>query len=144
MIEWLTWALRAAGAGLLLLSLAHIPIGRHLRWREDAARLSPVNRDVFHVHTLFICVVLVLMGLSCLLDPRIFLERTRAGAWLCWSYAAFWALRLYCQWFVYAPAHWRGKSFETAMHAIFTVIWIALATLFLLCASWQAGWLSAW
>lgn len=142
-IEGLSLILRVAGAGLLLLSLAHIPIGRHLGWREDAARLSPVNADVFRVHTLFICVVLVIMGLPCLLDPHIFLERTRAGAWLCWSFAGFWAIRLYCQWFVYAPVHWRQKRFETMMHGFFTAIWLGLTLLFLACGLLQVGWLSA-
>lgn len=141
MIEALPIGLRCAGAGLILLSILHLPIGRHLKWREDAARLSPVNADVFRVHTFFICVVLVMMGLPCLVDPGIFLERTRAGAWLSWSFAGFWALRLYCQWFVYGRDLWRGKAFETAMHWCFTLIWVCLMTLFALCGLRQSGWI---
>ena len=140
MIAVLTLLLRVAGAGLILLSLVHIPIGRHLQWREDAARLTPVNASIFHVHAFFICVMLVIMGLPCLLDPRVFLEPTRAGAWLSWSFAAFWAIRLYCQWFVYQADLWRNKRFETAMHACFTLIWVALTALFTACGLCQAGW----
>lgn len=125
--------LRVAGAGLILLAVLHLPIGRHLRWREDAAQLTPINAAIFHVHTFFICLVLVLMGLPCLLDPTIFLEKSRAGAWMSWSYAAFWAIRLYFQWFVYRADLWRGKRMETAMHLWFTLIWTSLALLFAAC-----------
>lgn len=129
--------LRVAGAGLILLAVLHLPIGRHLKWREDAARLTQVNAAVFHVHTFFICLVLVIMGLPCLLDPTVFLERSRAGAWMAWSYSAFWAIRLYFQWFVYRADLWRGKRMETAIHLWFTVIWTALALLFAACGLLQ-------
>jgi hypothetical protein len=140
MSEALALLLRIAGVGLLALAILHVPIARHLRWREDASRLTPVNAAVFHVHALFICVMLGMMGLPCLLDPRVFLEPTRAGAWLAWSFAGFWTIRLYCQWWVYPRALWRGRRFETVMHWCFTAVWLALAALFTACGVWQGGW----
>lgn len=127
MTEWLELLLRIAGAGLILLAILHVPIGRRLRWSEDAMRLMPVNRSIFHVHTFFICLVLLLMGLPCLLDPSIFTATSRAGAWLSWSISTFWATRLYFQWFVYPADLWRGKRMETVVHA---------------CGLLQAGWIS--
>ena len=135
----LTVALRLAGAGLILLAVLHVPIARHLRWRDDAARLTPTNAAIFRVHAFFICVVLVMMGLPCAVDPRVFLERSRAGAWLAWSFAAFWTIRLYCQWFVYPADLWRGRRMETAMHWWFTLVWAALAAVFAACGLWQLG-----
>ena len=139
MIEVLSLSLRFAGAGLILLALLHVPIGNHLRWREDAARLTPVNASIFRVHTFFICLVLVLMGLPCLFDPWVFLERSRAGCWIAWSYAAFWGIRLYVQWFVYPSDLWRGKPPEAMTHFVFTIVWAALTALFALCGLWQLG-----
>jgi hypothetical protein len=141
MTDLLAILLRIAGSGLILLAFLHLPIGRRLGWREDCKQLTPANEAIFHVHTFFICLVLVIMGLPCLLDPAIFLIPTRAGAWIAWSFAAFWACRLYFQWFVYPAALWRDKSLETALHACFTVIWFALTALFAACAALQAGWL---
>ena len=138
---FLTNLLRIAGVGLILLALVHIPIGKHLSWREDCARLTPVNASIFHVHTLFICLVLVMMGLPSLLDPAVFLERSRAGAWLSWSFAVFWTIRLYCQWFVYGADLWRGKRLETAVHWVFSSLWLSLAALFAACGFWQVGWI---
>jgi hypothetical protein len=141
MIEPLTIALRIAGAGLILLALLHIPISRHLNWREDVAQLTPINASIFHVHNFFICIVLVMMGLPCVLDPMMFLEPSRAARWITWLFAGFWAIRLYFQWFVYRAELWRGKLMETCVHWWFTFVWISLTTVFALCGSVQAGWL---
>lgn len=142
MTEALPPLLRIAGAGLILLAILHVPIGRHLKWREDGARLSPVNASIFRVHMLFICVMLVLMGLPCLFEPRVLFEPSRAGAWMSWSFAAFWIIRLYCQWFVYEHELWRNKRFETLMHWWFSLIWTALAGLFTICGLRQIGWIA--
>jgi hypothetical protein len=141
MKDALTVLLRVAGAGLILLAWLHLPIGRHLKWCEDAARLSPVNAAIFHVHTFFICLVLVMMGLPCLLEPAVFLETSGAGGWLAWSYAAFWITRLFFQWFVYPRDLWRGKRMETIVHAWLTIVWVSLAALFAACGMWQKAWL---
>ncbi len=140
MIETLTVLLRIAGAGLILLAILHVPISRHLKWHEDAARLTPINASIFHVHSFFICLVLVMMGLPCALDPLVFLEKSRAGAWMSWSFAAFWAIRFYFQWFVYRVDLWRGKRMESYLHWWFSFVWIALTLLFSLCGSVQMDW----
>lgn len=141
MTETLALLLRIAGVGLILLALLHVPIGRRLNWREEAARLTPVNASIFHVHTFFICLVLVMMGLPSLIDPQVFLEKSSAGVWLAWSVSAFWFIRLYFQWFIYQKDLWRGKRLETFVHWWFTFVWAALACLYGACGLWQSGWL---
>jgi hypothetical protein len=141
MTELLSPILRIAGAGLIALALLHAPIARRLRWREEVARMSPVNADIFRVHNFFLCLVLVAMGLPCLFEPSLLVDRSRAGAWAAWMLSAFWAARLYCQWFVYRRELWRGKKFETTIHWIFTFMWLGLTTLFTLCAARQSGWI---
>ena len=143
MTDTLAILLRVAGVGLILLAVLHVPIGRRLKWREEASLLSPVNASIFRVHTFFICLVLVMMGLPCLLDPSVFLEGSRAGAWLAWSFSVFWAVRLYFQWFVYPIDLWRGKKMETIVHASFTAVWLSLALLFAVCGMSQADALKA-
>ena len=141
MISLIAILLRIAGAMLLLLAALHEPICRRLKWREEALLLSPVNAAIFKVHALFIGLILVLMGLPCLADPSIFFEKTRAGAWLAWTFAAFWTARLYAQWFVLPQNLWRGKEIETRIHFVFTVLWFFLASLFIVCGACQAGWI---
>jgi hypothetical protein len=142
MIEMLPLLLRTTGGGLIFLALAHVPIGRKLKWREQASRMSAENTAIFHVHAFFICVLLVMMGLPCLLDPEVFIEKSRAAMWASWSIGGFWLLRLYCQWFVYGSNLWRGKRLETFMHFWFTLVWTFLIFVFGACGAVQMGWLS--
>lgn len=142
MDDLLTVLLRIAGAGLILLTFLHIPIGRTLKWKEDAAKLTPVNAQVFHAHTFFLCLTLFMMALSCLLMPHIFIDRSPAGLWLAGSLAVFWAARLYFQFFVYRADLWRGKRLETLVHWSFSLVWTALTSLFGVCALRQIGWFS--
>jgi len=139
MIDTLELLLRIGGVGLLVLAIMHIPVARHLRWREEAVRLSAANSAIFLVHAFFICVVLVMMGLPALFAPQVFLDRSIAGLWFSWSFALFWGIRLGVQWFVYPTALWRGKRLETAMHLWFSLVWIALTAVFTACGLWQAG-----
>jgi hypothetical protein len=139
MIELLPPLLRIAGAGMIVLALAHIQMSRVLRWREDAALMPLSSESVFHVHTFFVCATLVLMGLPAVLAPHVFIERTAAGTWLAWSFSVFWSLRLIVQWFVFPRALWRGKVLETRMHYMFTVVWLGLTTLFAVCGLVQSG-----
>jgi hypothetical protein len=139
MSEILSVLLRLAGAGLILLALLHIPIGRILKWKEEGRKLSPENEQIFHVHTFFVCLSVVLMALPCLFMPSVFLERSEAGIWLAGSLSAFWAVRLYFQFFVYRSDLWRGKMRETLIHWWFAMVWFALAALFATCAAFQIG-----
>jgi len=139
MTDLLNVLLRIAGTGLIALALLHFPMATKLKWGEDAARMSPMNASVFHVHTFFVCLVLVMMGLPCLIQPEIFLVPSKAGSWVTWSIATFWALRLYCQFFVYRADLWRGKRMETSMHILFSCIWTALTALFTTCGLLQTG-----
>ncbi|HEX4122306.1 MAG TPA: hypothetical protein VH619_16945 [Verrucomicrobiae bacterium] len=139
MMQTLSILLRVAGLGLILLAALHLPIARHLKWHEDSARMSLVNASIFRVHTFFICVVLVMMGLPCLLDPSVFLENSHASAWLAWSFSVFWGVRLFFQWFVYPRELWRGKRLETTVHVAATIVWASLSALFVACGLWQMG-----
>ncbi len=141
MIETLTILIRSAGVILILLAGLHVPIGQHLKWREESARLSPANTAIFHVHTFFICFALVMMGTPCLFDPSVLLEKSRAGAWLAWSFSAFWTARLFVQWVIFPKRLWRGKRMETVIHIALSILWVALSALFTVCGFWQAGWL---
>lgn len=143
MIPALEILLRIAGAGLIALAFLHVPIARRLRWREEAALMSELNAAVFHAHTFFVCLVLFGMGLPALVEPSVFTTPSRAALWGCGFLAIFWTLRLVAQWSHYRPSWWRGKPFETAMHWLFTGVWLFLAGLFGTCTALQAGWIGS-
>lgn len=124
------WHLRIAGALQLALALAHLFFPRRFDWGRELARLSLLNRQMFHVHTLFVCVVLAMFGALSLLAPEALLEPTALSRLVLVGIAAFWALRLYCQWFVYDPVLWRGHRFETIVHIACTLLWLYLTAVY--------------
>ena len=126
------WHLRIAGALQIALALAHLLFPRRFKWAEELSRLSPLNRQMFHVHTLFICVVLLMIGALSLLAPTALLEPSELSRLVLLGFASFWALRLYCQWFVYDHALWRGRLFETVVHALCTLLWLYLTVVYTL------------
>lgn len=117
-------ALLTAGVLQIALALLHLAFPARFGWKQEAARMSRLNEQIFHVHTFFVCLTLVLFGIwTMVLLEDLLSARQRA---LASGIAVFWLARLYSQWFVYDPVLWRGKKFETAMHILFTILWIFL------------------
>jgi hypothetical protein len=130
-------ALRIAGALLLLLALAHVPIARRFEWRTDAMRLSPFNRQVMLVHAFFVALTVGLMGLLTLGWADQLVTPNPLGVPVAAGLTIFWAARLYCQWFVYERALWRHKRYETVVHMGFTILWAFLTVVFAWCLRLQ-------
>ena len=65
--------------GLLALAAANAALPGRLRWREEVARLSPLNRQVFLVHAGFVVLITILLGSMCVLYARELLEKNVAG-----------------------------------------------------------------
>ncbi len=121
-------SLQIAGVLQLLLALAHFPIIQQLKWREELQRVGLLTRQVFWVHTGFLMLVLTGFGVLDLVHADELLARTTLARSLLGGLTVFWAARLYCQFFVYRAELWRGNSFNTMMHAFFSVLWTFLAT----------------
>ena len=117
--------------GLLTgLSLLHAGFPRYFNWAAEFAPLSLINRQMMYVHTLFIALLVLLMGLLCLgYAPD--LVHTPLGRVVCLGMGVFWLLRLLVQFFGYSATLWRGKRFETTIHVAFSLFWSYLAVVFL-------------
>jgi hypothetical protein len=118
--------LRLAGALQIALALLHLAFPRRFEWKTELARLSPLNRKIFLVHTFYLCLVLALIGFLSLCAPSALLQPTRLARLVLAGFALFWAFRLLFQWSVFDSALWKGNPFNTAMHWIFTLLWVYL------------------
>lgn len=118
--------------GTLCMALAGIHIGfpTYFKWKQELSTLSLVNRQMIYVHTLFIAFIVFLMGLLCLIETKSLME-TLLGKKICLGLALFWMLRLGIQFMGYSPKLWRGKTFETLVHIVFTITFIYFSTVFL-------------
>ncbi len=121
--------LNIVGAMMVALALIHVIFPRYFQWKQALASLCLLDRQLMYVHTFFVAFMVLLMGVLCLSSGHDLVHtplghRVAAGMFL------FWAVRLYFQFFVYSPLHWRGKTFETVVHIFFSFIWLYFSFVF--------------
>jgi hypothetical protein len=120
---------KISGILLMGLSLVHVIFPRYFNWKQELASLRLINRQMMYVHTLFVALVVFLMGLLCFFCAEE-LVSTTLGKNVSLGLAIFWGLRLLVQFFGYSSALWRGKSLETAIHIFFSLLWIYLTLIY--------------
>lgn len=125
--------LKIIGTALILLSLVHTVFPRYLQWDKELAQLSLINRQIMKVHTFFIALGVLLMGVLCVTSASELIE-TNLGRNISLGLGFFWSCRLAIQLFGYSSKLWRGKTFETVVHIFFTGFWIYLSVVF-----WMIG-----
>lgn len=117
------------GILLLLLALIHIPFPRYFKWQEELKGLSLINRQMMLTHTFFIALMVFFMGLLCMCCAKDLIN-TNLGHKLSLGLGIFWLCRMYFQFFVYSGKLWRGKTFETTVHIVFSLFWIYMCAVF--------------
>lgn len=123
--------LKIIGGLLVILASLHFFFPKYFDWKKECGALSPINRQMFYVHSFFIALVVFLMGLLCLTSSGELLN-TVLGKRLCLGLGIFWLARLCIQFFWYSPDLWKGKKFETGVHILFSVFWTYLSIVFIL------------
>jgi hypothetical protein len=121
---------KIVGILLIVLGLIHSAFPRYFNWKAELAGLTLINRQMMSVHTFFIALTLVLMGLLCLISANEMIT-TNLGKTVSLGFGIFWTVRLIFQFFVYSPELWKGKAFETVVHIVFSLLWVYLSALFI-------------
>lgn len=123
--------LNIVGSLLIVLAIAHGVFPVYFDWKHDLAKLSLINRQMMEVHTFFIALTVLLMGILCLTSAPELLD-TPLGKRISIGFGLFWLVRLIIQFVGYSPKLWRGKRFETIMHILFILLWTYVSTVFFL------------
>ncbi len=126
--------LKIIGDLLIALGLVHAAFPKYFAWKQELDGLSLINRQMMYVHTFFIALTVILMGVLCLTSSAE-ITRTPLGRKVALGFAVFWTARLLVQFFGYSPQLWRGKRFETTVHIAFAILWIYLSVVFITIAS---------
>lgn len=122
--------LKIVGGIMVLLAGMHLFFPGRFNWKKELSGLSLMNRQLMYVHTFFVALTVLLMGLLCLCFPGQLLS-PGLGRYISFGLAIFWGFRLLFQFFVFSPALWKGKVFETSVHILFTICWTYFTLLFL-------------
>ena len=131
----MTLHIKIVGIFLVLLALLHVVIPRYFNWTQELSGLSLISKQIMYVHTFFIALIVLLMGLLCLYSSNE-LVSSPIGKQLSLGLFIFWFIRLLFQFFVYSPKVWRGKKLETFVHVVFSILWSYFSFVFFL-VYWQ-------
>lgn len=118
--------LKVIGLLLMVLSLVHVGFYKYFKWKEEQASLSLINKQMMTVHTFFIALTVMLIGLLSYLEADALIN-TELGKKICLGLGIFWVIRLFFQLFVYSPKLWKGKTFETIVHIVFSGFWLYMS-----------------
>src|SRR5689334_17980412 len=122
--------LHIGGVVMASLVLINLLVPSRLHWRDDMARLSLVNRQIFQVHAGFLVLTLALFSALLLTNGSALLEPTRLSRAILIGLTTFWAVRMVVQWCFYSSAVWRGNRFRTFVHYVFSALWVYLTGVF--------------
>jgi hypothetical protein len=123
--------LKITGYLLISLALIHLIFPRYFNWGKELSSLSLINRQLMYVHTFFIALVVLLMGVFCISSAEDIIY-TKLGRQLSLGLFIFWTTRLVFQFYVYSPKLWKGKLLESTVHVFFSLLWIYFSTVFFL------------
>jgi hypothetical protein len=123
--------LKIIGWILTVLALVHGIFPRYFNWKNEFKTVSLINREMMYVHTFFIALMVLLMGVLCITSTTEIVE-TKLGKTVSLGLSIFWTTRLIIQFFGYSSALWKGKTFETIIHILFTLLWAYLSVVFFL------------
>lgn len=121
--------LKITGWLLIILSLIHIIFPKKFEWKKECGSLSLINKQIMYVHTFFIALVVLLMGVLCISSYSEIIG-TALGHKLALGLFIFWVIRFLIQFFGYSTELWKGKTFETIVHIVFSVFWAYVSAVF--------------
>jgi hypothetical protein len=121
--------LNIIGIVLVLLAAVHVVFPTYFDWKNELNKLSLINKQMVQVHTFFIALTVLLMGVLCITSATE-ITQTVLGKRIALGFGVFWGCRLVIQFFGYSALLWRGKILETTIHILFSVLWMYLTILF--------------
>ncbi len=123
--------LKITGFVLIALALVHVIFPKYFSWKKDLAQLSLVNRQMMIVHTFFVALFVLLIGILCITSYNELIH-TVLGQRIALGLSVFWGIRLIIQFVGYSSKLWMGKTFETIVHVVFSFFWVYLTIIFFL------------
>ena len=126
-------ALFIAAAAQFVIAVLNLFLVRIMKWEEPVAQMPQLVRDVFHVHSCFITITLVIFGVVTMRFAGELAAGTNdLGRWLVCGIGLFWLIRWVMQFFYYNSSHWKGKRAETIVHIVLIFLYGSFAGVYLL------------
>lgn len=121
--------IKIIGYLFILLAFIHVIFPKKFEWKKECGSLSLINKQMMYIHTFFIALVVLLMGILCITSYTELIN-TPLGRKISLGFFIFWVIRFFIQFFGYSSELWRGKQFETLVHIIFSIFWAYVSVVF--------------
>lgn len=121
---------RIIGCLFIVLAFSHLIFPRYFNWKQELTKLSLVNRQIMVVHSFFIALMVLLIGLLCITSAHELIT-TPLGKQISLGLGIFWTARLVIQFVGYSSKLWKGRWFETCVHIVFALFWTYISVVFI-------------
>ena len=121
--------IKIIGYLFILLAFIHVIFPKKFEWKKECGSLSLINKQMMYIHTFFIALVVLLMGILCITSYSELIS-TPLGHKISFGFFIFWVIRFFVQFFGYSSELWKGKKFETLIHIVFSVFWAYVSVVF--------------
>jgi hypothetical protein len=122
--------LQLVGVALVLLGVAHVAMPGALAWPAEFTALRPLTRQIMYIHTAFIGLTCVLLGLAPLALTGDLLAAGRMPRAVLGAECLFWGVRWCVQFVAFPPGLWRHSPLYVAGYAGLAVLWTWVVAVF--------------
>ena len=131
----------SSAAGIFLL-VASFQVPSKLHWKEDLAKLMPLNRKLLWVQSSFTVLTIIAFGVLTLVLHGEMLRGDRSAVALVCFIAVYWTARIIVDAFYFSHPDWpSGRQFAVG-HILLTTLFTAMALSYWALFVWQV-WLRA-
>ena len=132
----LTLLLQVAAIVQLIVASLNLGLTRLLGWKHELERMPPLMSQVFHVHSWFISLTLVIFAvLTWRFASEMAAGDSDVATWLAGAIGTFWGVRTLFQVFYYSPSHWRSRRGPTVVHVVLLLVYGSMSAVYLLAAA---------
>jgi len=116
-----------AGTIQMIIAAANIFLPRKLQYRQNLNKVSPIVRQIFIIHSVYIVLIILIFSGLCFLFPYELIGSHPLGRYMCGVLAIFWLARVPIQLFYYDE---RLKRENPMANVFFTGAFLFLALTF--------------
>lgn len=132
-------ALWLAGIGHFLVLAASFQVPARMGWKDDLARLKPVNRKLMWTYGAFIVLTIIAFGALTLGFHGEFLRGNPAALGVATFIGVFWLMRVVIDFTVHSHADWPPGARFVVAHALLLLLFTFLTLTYLGLVAWHIG-----
>lgn len=130
-------ALWLAGIGHFCILGASFQVPHQLHWKEDLAKLRPLNRKLMWTYGVFTVGIIIGFGVLTLVLHNEMLRGDRAALGLASLIGIFWTSRILVDFFYFSHEDWPKGRFFVMGHFLLVSLFIAMASTYLGLVVWR-------